>query len=27
LGWFTNKVQVWEMEFLAGLGDGRLHII
>jgi len=25
LGCFTAKAQVWEQEFLAGLGDGRHH--
>jgi IS30 family transposase len=26
LGFFTVKAQVWEEEFLAGLGDGRHHL-
>src|SRR5664279_1740490 len=26
LGCFTAKAQVWEKEFLAGLGDGRHHL-
>jgi hypothetical protein len=26
LGSFTAKAQVWEEEFLAGLGDGRHHL-
>ena len=26
LGCFTAKAQVWEEEFLAGLGDGRHHL-
>jgi transposase len=26
LGFFTAKAQVWEEEFLAGLGDGRHHL-